>query len=262
MRVGVVGCGYVGKAVALHWKAAGYDVTVTTRSLQRSYELRSVANLVYILDEDWQDFVEKQDVVLLSVAPDSTSNYVETYLRSAEKLVKAASKTSLKQIIYTSSTSVYGDHAGDWVDENSSLKSKNPNAQVLILTENLLLNAESPDRKVCILRLGEIYGPGRAIEDRLRKSQGQEFPGTGESYVNRIHVDEIVSSIDLVLKNQLSGIYNLCEDFHPKRKDYYEQICQKEGFESIKWNPNKESPHAGNKRVSSNKFKSSIACQT
>lgn len=253
MKIGIIGCGYVGKAAALHWKSAGHEVIVTTRSLQRAYELRPIADLVYILSDDWHDLIKKLDVVLLSVAPDAKSDYIQTYLRTTEALIQAVPNSNLQQIIYTSSTSVYGDHQGAWVDENSPLKPSNTNAQILVAAEQTLLNLRTA---VCIFRLGEIYGPNRSYEEKLRQNQGKVFPGTGENYMNRIHINDIVAALDLAVEKKLEGIYNLCDDMHMKRKEFYEKICESEQLPNVQWSPSVVSPHAGNKKVSNDKLKS------
>jgi nucleoside-diphosphate-sugar epimerase len=256
MRICIIGCGYVGKAAAIQWKKEGHEITVTTRSLERAYQLRPIADLVYILDEDWYKLLDKQDVVLLSVAPDAKSDYIQTYLRTAENLVQVVKHSSVSQIIYTGSTSIYGDHEGNWVDEQTPPQPMNANAQILLTTEHTLLKAETDQRKVCIFRLGEIYGPGRSIAERVRKMQGSSFPGNGENYTNLVHQDEILSALDYAVKQKLNGIYNLCNDIHIARKEMYQEICQAQGWPEVQWNPAVKSPHAGNKKVSNEKLKS------
>ncbi len=254
-RICIIGCGYVGKAAALHWKAAGHEITVTTRSLQRAYELRPFADLVYILGEDWHDLVEKQDVVLLCVAPDANSDYIHTYLRSAEALTAALRNSSVSQIIYTGSTSVYGEHEGQWVDENTSPKPARANAQILLTTEQILLKAAHKDRQVCIFRLGEIYGPERSIVDRVKRMKGAKFSGNGEGFTNLIHLQEILSALEVAMQNKLNGIYNLCNDIHIPRKEMYKQICEAHAWPDVLWDATLTNSHAGNKRVSNEKLK-------
>lgn len=255
MRVCIIGCGYVGKIAALKWKADGHEITVTTRSLGRAYELRPIADLVYILSDDWHELVEKQDVVLLSVAPDVKSDYIQTYLRTAEALVAAVEDSPVSQIIYTGSTSVYGEHEGKWVDENTPPKPANSNAQILFAAEQTLLKAAAEYRKVCIFRLGEIYGPGRSIVERVKRMQGAPFPGNGNSSTNLIHLEEIILALDIALKNKLTGIYNLCNDLHIPRRDLYKQICEAQGWPEVQWNTSITNPYAGNKKVSNAKLK-------
>lgn len=256
MKICIVGCGYVGKAAAIKWRGDRHEITVTTRSLERAYTLRPFADLVYILDEDWRELVEKQDVVLISVAPDAQSDYMETYLRTAEKLVKAVKGSQVSQIIYTGSTSVYGEHQGQWVDENTLPRPLNCHAQILLATEQRLLQADNDQRKVCIFRLGEICGPDRSLEDRVKKLQGSVCSGSGESMTNLIHLDDIISALDTAMKQKLSGLYNLCNDVHIPRKDLYKNICETYGWPMVQWNASMTNSHSGNKIVSNAKLKS------
>lgn len=256
MRICIIGCGYVGQAAARHWKAAGHEITVTTRSLERAYQLRPLADLVYILSDDWHELIKKQDIVLLSVAPDVNSNYLQTYLYSAEALLRSIQGSSVSQIIYTGSTSVYGDHEGRWVDENTSPNPAHTNAHILLATEQTLLKMSDDKRKVCIFRLGEIFGPERSIVDRVKRMQGNAFPGNGENFTNLVHLDEIISALDSAISNQLNGIYNLCNDIHLSRKDLYQKICTEHGLPEVQWDLSAKNPHSGNKKVSNEKLKS------
>jgi nucleoside-diphosphate-sugar epimerase len=259
MRIGIIGCGYVGQAVASKWKKDGHIVSATTRKPERVNELKQVVHEVFLLQTgNLSSFLATQDVILISVAPElqSQSTYQSTYLKTAEQVLEGLCYShSLKQILYTSSTSVYGDHQGAWVDEACSIFPMNDQTRILHETEQLLLSQQSNRLQVCILRLGEIYGPQRRIEDRLRRMQGRAFPGTGENYTNLIHLDDVVKALDFAIQQSLTGIYNLCNDCHIPRKDFYEAICQKEGLTNIQWDPIMASIHGGNKRVSTQKLK-------
>lgn len=258
MKIGIIGCGYVGQAMALRWKQEGHTIAVTTRHPEKVPSLESLAHHVHVLKEGTlNSFLSQQDAVLVSVAPSASSDYRSTYLNTAQQIKERVAQTpGLKQIIYTSSTSVYGDHQGAWVDENTLIVPAYESARILHETEQVLLGCASTHLKVCILRLGEIYGPGREIGERLRRMHSQLFAGTGESYTNLIHLTDIVEALHFTLKQRLEGVYNLCNDFHIPRRQFYEQLCQQAGIPSIQWDPTKTSQHAGNKRVSNQKIKS------
>lgn len=256
MKICIIGCGYLGKAAAQLWKAQGHEITVTTRSLERAYQLRAIADLVYVLDENWEDLLEKQDLVLLSIAPDAQSNYIDTYIKSAETLVRGVKNSAVSQIIYTSSTSIYGDHQGNWVDEQTSLRPPHLQAQILLQAEQIILQASQDKRKVCVFRLGEIFGPQRSIVERVSRMRHHSFAGTGAHLTNIIHLDDILSALNIALEQSLQGIYNLCNDLHIPRKELYHQICQAHGWPQVTWDPSRTNPHSGNKKVSNEKLKS------
>ena len=121
MNVGILGCGYVGTAVARHWhQNKSYHITATTTTEERVSSLKQVAQKVVVIKGDDQtalnSFVQAQELILLSVAPTrqlGANTYEETYLHTAKNLVKALQQvTTVKQLIYTGSYSVYGNKNG------------------------------------------------------------------------------------------------------------------------------------------------------
>lgn len=257
-NIGILGCGYVGQACAAFWRAQGYTVSVTTRQACRVSFLEKLAHKVYLLDSSvsLKEFIKKQEAILISVAPTEKQDYTSTYLQTAKKLVEDFSLSyPLKQLIYTSSTSVYGDHQGAWVDETTPLIPSSPSSTILIETEQVLLRSFLPPVSVCVFRLGEIYGPGRTIEERLRGSNQKKFPGNGKSYTNLIHLRDIVRACDFALNHQLKGIYNLCNETHLLRHLFYDTLCTKNHLAFIQWDNQQTNTHAGNKRVSNQRLK-------
>lgn len=253
MNILIIGLGYVGKAFALRLKKQGHHVTGTTRHPDKAAHLQPYVDQVLIWnDKTPKTFLDGFDVVLLSAAPDSTSNYEETYLKNAEKIAQAAAFSSTtQQILYTSSTSIYGDCNGAQVTEETSPAPKNRQGEILLATETALLQSSVP---CCILRLGEIIGPGRELSERLAKMQGTPLPGTGENRVNLSPLEDIVNALLFAMENRLSGIYNVVADFHPTRKELYLEIAKKKGLKDPVWDPALPSLHGGNRIVSSQKL--------
>lgn len=260
MKITIIGCGYVGSALAIKLKKNGHHVTVTTRSDAKIHSLQSIADDVHILEGNDTEAVKRllasQEAVILSVAADSQDAYESTYLGAAKAIAEACEEApNLSQIIYTGSTSVYGDHQGKIVNEETPTSPDHPTGKILLATEEILLKMSSKQRNVCIFRLGEIYGPNRQIADRLRRMNGKSLAGNGNSVTNLIHLDDIVEAILFTLNRNLNGIYNLCNDKHVTRKELYTQICQEEEIPEMTWDSSLKSIHSGNKLVSNNKIK-------
>lgn len=262
MKIAIVGCGYIGSALAVRFKHDGHFVTTTTRTSSKVPSLQSISDKVCVLKGDdvqaIKELLHDQEVVVLCMAADSQESYEQTYLNTAEAVAAAMEHAlKLKHVVYTSSTSVYGDHQGDVVDEKTPASALSVNGRILVETENILLGLSRNDRYVCILRLGEIYGPGRLIADRLSRmlAQGSKLPGNGSSITNLIHLDDIVGGINFALDRRLNGVYNLCNDIHMTRKELYTQICAEERLPPVKWDPDKISLHSGNKLVLNTKIK-------
>jgi predicted dinucleotide-binding enzyme len=108
MKLAIIGCGYIGSAVARLWHAAGNEVTVTTTRGERVEELQAIASQVVVLMGDdlsgLKQVVADQDVVLLSIGSKQRTPevYRQTYLATAQNLVTAIKANSgVGQLIYT-----------------------------------------------------------------------------------------------------------------------------------------------------------------
>lgn len=232
----------MGSSIARLWRSDGNHVTVTTRSASNRDGLSSIADKVNV-GPDWHQAVQGKEVILVSVAPDSPDAYADTYVGTAQKLLPLIQE---QHVIYLSSTSVYGDNVTLEVDEETPLNPVNPQAKILAEAEALFLKMPSS----CVLRLGEIVGPGRSPIERLKGI----LPGTGSNPINISPLELILKAIDTAAKLKIQGIYNVCSDDHRTRKEYYEQICRENGLPMPTWDPNKRSIHGGNRIVKSDKF--------
>jgi nucleoside-diphosphate-sugar epimerase len=260
MKIAIIGCGYVGSAAAAFWKQKGHAVTVTTTTPSRVEYLKQQYGRALLLighhSGNWNALLDDNEAVLLSVAPARATDYENTYLRTAQTLANLLEKNhTVSQVLYTGSTSVYGSHEGKWVDETSELLAESHQSRILIETEKTLLQTSNPPRKVAIFRLAEIYGPGREVHERLKRIQGLSAAGDGSNYTNLIHVDDIVRALDYAITNKMEGIYNLCNDAHLPRREFYDRLCEAHHLQKISWDPAKISIHGGNRRVSNQKIK-------
>ena len=265
-KIAILGCGYVGTAASRYWyEQKGHSVTVTTTREHRVAELESIATQVVVMKgEDSQavkSLLENQDTVVMSIAPISNRQvdaeiYRETYIPTAKNLVAALKESnSVKQLIYLSSCSVYGNKKGEWVDETSSVDTNGGYNEVLCEAEQLLLNSVTEDVKICILRLGGIYGPERELTKRFGRIAGQNMPGSGETFTSWIHLDDIIAVMDFLCQRRLGGIYNLVNDFNFTIRELSDKVCDRAGLEKIIWDDTKPSYRFLNARVSNHKIK-------
>jgi nucleoside-diphosphate-sugar epimerase len=265
MNAIIIGCGYVGSVVAQHWRNLGQVITATTTTQDRIGELQKVANQAIVLkrcdEETLQTILQNQDVVFLSVAPTANEQvdaemYEETYLHTANNLVLALKHfPNVKQLIYTSSCAVYGNSNGAWVSEVSPVAPANRHGKILHDTEQVLLSASSQDLKVCIFRLGAIYGPDRELKKRFIKLAGTTRPGTGNHFTNWIHLDDIVSASEFALARQLQGIYNLVNDVPIAARELFQQLCDRYELAEVKWDSSDAKTPSNDRRISNQKLK-------
>ncbi|UKO95771.1 SDR family oxidoreductase [Nostoc sp. UHCC 0870] len=261
MNIAIIGCGYVGYAIAKYWQQnSSFNVTVTTTTPERVSELQSISQKVIVTKGDdlegLKSATENQDVVLLSVGAKRGRSYQETYVNTANNLVAILQQnTTVKQIIYTGSYSIYGDRDGEWVDEETPAKPITPNAEIMKATEDILLAADSESLRVCIVRLGGIYGTGRELIKIFSRVAGTTRPGNGSDITNWIHLDDIVGAIELIRQHQLQGIYNLVDDAHLTRKELLDTLLTKYNLPLVSWDDSIKSDRQYNVTVSNQKIK-------
>ncbi|NJL45394.1 MAG: SDR family oxidoreductase [Leptolyngbyaceae cyanobacterium SM2_3_12] len=260
MSAAILGCGYVGTAVAHRWAAQDITITATTTRPQRVKDLQAVANQVRVVvgtdQEAMVDLIRPQAVLLMAVGAGRQASYTETYLNTAKTLVKALNQApGLQHIIFTSTFSIYGDYGGAWVTEADPLRPATPNAEVMAATEQVLLAAATPDRQVCILRLGGIYGPGRELAHIYSRAAGTTRPGQGHEASNWIHLSDIVGAIDFARHHSLNGVFNLVQDEIPTVAELMDRVCHTHGLTPVQWDPTQPSARPYNVRVANQKLK-------
>lgn len=258
-RVAILGCGYVGQAVAQHWVAQGLQVTATTTTLQRLAELEAIATTATLARGDnpasLQKLLADQDTLLVSVGAPRADAYAETYLETAKTLTAVLPETSVRQVIYTGSYAVYGDRQGAWVTEDSPVAPANPNGEILVETEQMLLSARTAQRQVCVLRLGGIYGPGRELIKIFGRAAGSTRPGDGSDASNWVHWDDIVGAIDFARSHHLDGLYNLVQDNPTSVKELLDHLMATHHLPAVQWDASQTSTRPYNARVSNQKLK-------
>jgi nucleoside-diphosphate-sugar epimerase len=261
MNIAIIGCGYVGCAIAQHWQQnSHFVITATTTTSQRIPTLEKVAQKVILTKGNdlnkLINVIQNQDTVLLSVGAKSGDVYAETYLETAKTLVTALEQNShVKQLIYTGSYPVYGDKNGELVDETTPAIPTTPNGEILKATEDVLLAASHPHLRVCILRLGGIYGIDRELIKIFNRVPGTTRPGDGSDITNWIHLDDIVGAIEFARKQQLSGIYNLVDDAHLSSKELLDTLFAKHHLPQVTWDNTVKSNRPYNAKVSNQKIK-------
>jgi len=255
----ILGCGYVGKAVAQRWRS-NLTVTATTTTATRVSELESLADRVVLVRGDdeagLRSLLHGQHLVLVAVGAPNADAYAVTYLQTAKTLVNVLQdESTVQQVIYTGSYAVYGDRAGEWVDEATPVKPANRNGEILVETEQLLLSAANTSRAVCIFRLGGIYGPGRELVKIFRPVAGTTRPGAGTDAANWVHLDDIVGAIDFARQHSLNGIYNLVGSVPITTGDLLERVCTSHNLPPVTWDASQPSLRPYNARVSNQKLR-------
>lgn len=208
-RILVAGCGDLGSSVAKYFLAKGAEVTAIRRS--GTVFPQGVMGITGDISALEDSVLPDVDLIFLIMTPSSRTEeaYRAAYWNTAQRLVKRyqASKTPL---FFVSSTSVYGQNSGEWIDELSVPEWSSATAQVLLETEALLAGSLSSTA----LRCSGIYGPGRY---RLITKVASETIWEENSWTNRVHRDDVVRALCHLGEKSLTGsllasCYNVTDD--------------------------------------------------
>jgi len=220
MRVLIIGCGYIGTALAHELARGGHEVYAMQRTESRYPELEA-AGLIPVRgdvtepatlarlkpDYDWV-------VNCVSAAGGGADEYRQVYLAGMRNVVEWLAAAPPKTFVYTSSTSVYGQTDGSIVVETSVVEPVTETGKILLRTEELLLGAaRQKNFNAIIMRLAGIYGPGRGywlkqfLEGQARLETG------GKRWLNMVHRDDVIGAITAALQRGKAGeIYNVADD--------------------------------------------------
>lgn len=260
MKIAIIGCGYVGSAIARVWSQQGHTVTATTTTPEKIPALKQVAGQVVVVKGSDRDklaeVVADNQAILVCIGASDRNSYRETYLETAKNLVSILQNNStVEQLIYTGSYAILGDRQGDWVDESCPISPTNENGEILRDTENILLSAQSDRLKVCILRLAGIYGTGRELIKIFKSWSAKTLPGDGKDYSNWVHFDDIIAALALVQSQQLDGIYHLADDTPLPRQEFFDRLFQTHQLEGVSWDASQPPSRSYNLRLSNQKIK-------
>jgi len=242
----IFGLGYSSQAIARLAMAKGFRVSGTTRSAEKAAALKDQGIDVMNGDVDWSQFTH----VLSSIPPQE--GYAEPDpATSARGLWKG----------YLSTTGVYGDWGGEWVDETSELRPNNERLKRRESAEKHWLAAGGH-----VFRLAGIYGPGRSAVEDVREGTARRIEKPGQVF-SRIHVEDIAQVVMASMENPNPGnIYNVCDNEPAPSHEvvaYAAQLLRVEPpplvpFEQATLSPMGQEFYAANRRVRNEKIRQEL----
>jgi len=202
------GLGYSALTLAKQLLAEGWRVSGTCRTADKCERLRASGITAYIFDNDLplQEIWDLKSVthILHSIPPNEAGDPVLTqHQDDLQKLL------NLQWFGYLSTTGVYGNHAGSWVDEETAVNPPEGRSVRRVGAENAWLASGLP---VHIFRLSGIYGKGRSIIEELRSGTAHRVYKERQVF-SRIHVEDIAQILHAsMLKPNPGRIYNCADD--------------------------------------------------
>jgi len=213
-KICLIGCGWLGKPLALHLIAAGYSVTATTAH-NKSSEFKS-DGIPYIQFDiasspEVPDEIINADVLIYTIPPLELTLVKSFFDKIADD----------KKILFTTSTSVYGKNLGD-VDETFEIKIEQTNSALLVETEKFL---RSRFTNLTIIRPGGLYGGKR---HPIYFLQGKKDLKTGHELLHLVHFKDCIKAIETIVKKDIwNETFNLVSNLSIPKRDYYTTIAAK-----------------------------------
>jgi len=204
MNVVVVGCGYIGCALAGQLAEAGHEVAGVRRSPDGLERVETIDESVKAVRADATvpatlESLPDADAVVFAASAGGRGADVarEVYVNGLRNVIEeyGARRNSPDRLVYTSSTGVYGDHDGGWVDESTPIDPTTAKTRVLATAETVALTeAASYGIDGTVARFAGLYGP-----DRYRLTRYIEGPVTA-GYLNMVHRDDAAGAVRYLLE--------------------------------------------------------------
>jgi nucleoside-diphosphate-sugar epimerase len=197
-----LGHGYSARALARRLVPQGWTVIGTTRNPAKAEQFRGEGVEPLIWPGDLGPALEKATHILCSAAPDAKG---DPFLQAVPEIARSKAQW----VGYLSTTGVYGDHDGGWVDEATPLTPQSDRGRQRVVAEGQWRATGLP---VHIFRLAGIYGPGRGPFEKVRDGTARRIIKPGQVF-SRIHVDDIAQVLEASIRMPNPGAaYNVCDD--------------------------------------------------
>ena len=255
------GHGYSAQALEPLLLNNGWEICGTTRDPDKAKSMEDKGIKAIVADNDAvASELTSSSHLLVSAGPDEKGDPM--LAQFFEELTQAAA--NLKWIGYLSTTGVYGDHQGGWVDEETPTEPSTKRGEQRVFAENQWISfCDKNSIPLSIFRLAGIYGPGRGPFSKIKNGTARRIIKKGQVF-SRIHVDDIAQAVFAsIIRPESSGIFNFCDDEAAPPEDvigYAAHLLKlpippAENYDTAEMTPMARSFYAENKRVRNDKMK-------
>ena len=258
------GHGYSARALSRILLAQDWRVIGTTRNEDKAVGLMNDGIEPRIWPgADMEPALNGATHLLISAAPDGAGDPVLAALHDEI----AARAGQFEWVGYLSTTGVYGDHGGDWVDETTPLTPSTKRGIARVQAESAW--AAIPDLPLHIFRLAGIYGPGRGPFAKVRAGTARRIIKADQVF-SRTHVADIARVLAASIRNPNPGaVYNVCDNDPAAPQDVIGYAADllglplppAEDFEKAKMSPMAHSFYAESKKVRNDRIKNELGVE-
>lgn len=254
------GHGYTARALARHLMPRGWKVIGTARTADGLDAVRATGAEPVLWPGDGDPPVAAATHLLISAGPTADGDPVLNALGDTI----AAAAPHLRWVGYLSTTAVYGDHGGGWVDETTPPAPASQRGAWRVAAEAAW--AAIPGLPLHVFRLAGIYGPGRGPFAKVRAGTARRIVKPGQVF-SRIHVEDIAAVLATSIRQPDPGaVYNVCDDDPAPPEDVIEHAARLLDlpvppaipFDRADLTPMARSFYGESKRVSNDRIKSDL----
>lgn len=255
------GHGYSAQALARRLLPQGWTIYGTTRDAAKADALKETGVIpVQWEDGDLSEAFDNATHMLVSAGPREAGDPV--YNKYATEIAEAAPR--LTWFGYLSTTGVYGNHNGEWTDEDAELRPSTERGKMRKAAEERWSTV--PNLPVHVFRLAGIYGPGRGPFAKVRNGTARRIIKPGQIF-SRIHVEDIAQVLAASIAQPNPGrAYNVCDDEPAPPQDVIGYAAELLGmplppeipFEDAEMSPMARSFYSESKRISNARIKSEL----
>lgn len=224
-QISILGCGWLGLPLAKALLENGFSVKGSTTSNEKISILKNSGiqpHLITLSENETigslNDFLETSKILIIDVPPKLRGSSTENFVSKIKNVIPFIEKSSVENVLFISSTSVYGED-NLVVTEETELNPDTESGKQLVQAEQLLQS--NPNFRTTILRFGGLIGEDRHPINFLAGKTNLDNPNAP---INLIHQDDCVGIIQKIIElNSWNETFNAVTPFHPSRKEYYTQ---------------------------------------
>jgi len=225
-QISILGCGWLGLPLAKSLLQNGYMVSGSTTSVEKISALKNAGITPFLIrlsdvtiEGEMDSFLKNSEILIIDIPPKLRSDSSENFVGKIQNLMPFIENSSVKKVLFVSSTSVYSE-------ENTTITVEtfpNPDTESgkqLLEAEQLLQS--NKNFQTTVIRFGGLIGENRHPIQFLAGRTNIENP---EGPINLIHQMDCIGIIETILQQDSKGneTFNAVAPYHPTRKEYYTQ---------------------------------------
>ena len=247
-QISILGCGWLGYPLAKDLIKKGYLVNGSTTSESKISTLENAGINPFLvtlesesISESINEFLDKSEILIIDIPPklrgnnyDSANSSRKIFVEKIETLIPSIEKSSVKKVLFVSSTAVYGNE-NDLITEETLPNPETESGKQLLLAEAIL--QKNQNFETTILRFGGLIGENR---HPVKFLAGKENLENADAPVNLIHQIDCINIIEEIIdQSKWNEVFNAVAPFHPTREDYYTQKASEMNFTLPKFSAEK-----------------------